>query len=235
VGLEEWNVNPKILYTVRMSGKESAAETPPLTRKGRATRERIVLAAAQLTYERGVAGTSIEDVQVVARASGSQMYHYFRDKTDLVHAVIAKQTDAVLGGQETLLARLDTLEGLRAWRDFVVDYQRLTNCKGSCPLGSLASELAEADATAREHLADAFARWAGSIADGLRAMKCRGELRADADPDRLAFALLAATQGGILLTNTMRDLGPLECALDTVIDRVASLMTTGEGSDRSAG
>ena len=205
----------------------------PFTRKGQMTRNRIVAAAAQLTYDRGVAGTSIEDVQVAARASGSQMYHYFRDKADLIRAVIAQQTDAVLGNQEALLAQLDTLEGLRAWRDFIVDYRRTLHRWGACPLGSLAVELAESDAAARADLATAFARWAESIARGLRTMQRRGELRADADPNRLAFALLAAAQGGMLLTQTMRDLAPLEYALDTMIDSIASLMTVVH-SDTSA-
>jgi TetR/AcrR family transcriptional repressor of nem operon len=209
-----------------MKCTESATGIAPPTRKGRATRERIVDAAAQLTYDRGVAGTSIEDIQAAAHASGSQMYHYFRDKSDLVRAVIAKQTDVVLGVQEPLLARLDSLEGLRAWRDFIVEYRKMTNCASPCPLGSLASELAGSDETAREDLAAAFTRWAGSIADALHLMKHRGELRAEAEPDRLAFALLAAAQGGMLLTTTMRDLRPLECALDTAIDHIASLIVT---------
>jgi TetR/AcrR family transcriptional repressor of nem operon len=216
-----------MLYTPIMNGQETSS--PPITRKGRATRDRIVAAAARLTYDRGVAGTSIEDVQIAANASGSQMYHYFRNKAELVRAVILRQTDTVLGGQESLLSNLDSLEGLYAWRDFIVDHRRALNCTGACPLGSLASELAESDAIARADLAAAFSRWAAAIALGLRRMQSRGDLQADAEPDRLAFALLAAAQGGLLLTQAMRDLVPLEAALDTVIAQVASLMTPARG------
>jgi Mg-chelatase subunit ChlI len=42
-----------------------------LTAKGRATRARIIDAAAQLTYENGAANTSFEDVRKAAKASGS--------------------------------------------------------------------------------------------------------------------------------------------------------------------
>jgi hypothetical protein len=42
------------------SGTTSVAE---LTAKGRANRDRIVSAAADLMFERGVAGTSVQDVQ----------------------------------------------------------------------------------------------------------------------------------------------------------------------------
>jgi Bacterial regulatory proteins, tetR family len=40
-------------------------------------RARIIGAAARLIYERGVAGTTLEDVRTAAEASGSQVSHYF--------------------------------------------------------------------------------------------------------------------------------------------------------------
>jgi AcrR family transcriptional regulator len=46
-------------------------------------------------YENGAANTSFEDVRKAAKASGSQMSHYFADKRSLIRAVIAHQSDAV--------------------------------------------------------------------------------------------------------------------------------------------
>jgi TetR/AcrR family transcriptional regulator, transcriptional repressor for nem operon len=194
-----------------------------LTSKGRATRERIVAAAADLMFERGVAGTSLLDVQQAALVSGSQLYHYFGDKASLVLAVIAWQAETVLGRQQPWLCRLDSLQGIRAWRDYVVSTMRRRECRGGCHIGSLASELADLDPAARSDLAAAFERWIAAIRDGLQAMQDRGELRADADVTRLACALMAAVQGGLLLAKARRDVAPLEAALDTVIDQIASL------------
>jgi AcrR family transcriptional regulator len=196
---------------------------PRLTRKGQATRERILAASARLMFEHGVAGTSTEDVQAAAGVSTSQIYHYFGDKRMLVRAVIAYQTEAVLGVQQPLLSRLDSLDALRAWRDFVVELQRRHGCAGGCPIGSLGSELADSDPEARAEVAAGFARWEHAIRDGLRAMHSRGELRADVDADVLALATLAALQGGLLLTQIRRDTRALEAALDTVVDHIASL------------
>ena len=124
-----------------------------VTQKGRATRDRIVAAAANLMYIRGVAGTSTEDVQLAAGVSASQIYHYFADKRSLTRAVIGYQTDAILGIQEPALARLDDLDALRAWADSIVAFQRNNDFRGGCPLGTLANELAESDTDAREDLA----------------------------------------------------------------------------------
>jgi AcrR family transcriptional regulator len=194
-----------------------------LTSKGRATRERIVTAAADLMFEQGVAGTSLQDVQQAARVSGSQLYHYFGDKASLVHAVIAWQGETVLGRQQPWLCRLDSVAGLRAWRDYVVSTMRRRECRGGCHIGSLASELSDLDPAARSDLAAAFQRWISAIRDGLHAMQDRGELRADADVTRLAYALMAAVEGGLLLAKAQRDVAPLEAALDTVISYIASL------------
>src|SRR5580658_4846780 len=195
-----------------------------LTPKGRATRDRIVSAAADLMFEQGVAGTSLQDVQRAARVSGSQMYHYFGDKASLVHAVIAWQGESVLGRQWPWLSRLDSLQGIRAWRDYAVSTMRRRECRGGCLIGSLASELSDLDPAARSDLAAAFQRWISAVRDGLQVMQDRGELRADADVHRLACALMAAMEGGLLLAKAQRDVAPLEAALDTMIDHIASLM-----------
>src|SRR5258708_34478567 len=64
----------------------------------------------------GVSGTTIEGVRAAAGVSSSQVYPYFKDKKALVEAVIEYQTETIGGGQGPMLAALDTLEGLRAWR-----------------------------------------------------------------------------------------------------------------------
>jgi TetR/AcrR family transcriptional repressor of nem operon len=199
---------------------EGGRDGPRLTPKGRATRERILAAASELMFERGVAGTSTEDVRIAAGVSSSQLYHYFTSKQQLVQAVIGYQTEAVLDAQQPLLSRLDSFAALDAWRDLIVGLQKARHCVGGCPIGSLASEVADSDPEARKELVAGFARWEGAIRDGLTAMRDRGELRPDADPARLAMAVLAALQGGLLLTQTRRDTAALEAGLDTTLDRI---------------
>jgi TetR/AcrR family transcriptional regulator, transcriptional repressor for nem operon len=196
-----------------------------LTRKGLATRTRIVEAAAELMFRHGVAGTSNEDVLAAAHVSNSQLYHYFPDKNALVHAVIEHQADGVIDGQRPLLDQLDSLAAFRQWRDMLVDLQRQRHCEGGCPLGSLSSELAETDEPARTALAASFDRWEAPIREGLRRMRDRGELHDDTDVDRLALGILAALQGGLLLTQAKRDVGPLEAALDLAIGQISNHLT----------
>ena len=194
-----------------------------LTRRGQQTRRRIVAAAAELMFENGVAETTLEDIRAAAGVSGSQVYHYFEDKQALVRAVIDYQADTVLDTQGDRLDHLDTVPGLRAWRDFIVDHQRRLGCRGGCPIGALGAEVAETDTAARVAAARALRRWEGRIRAGLQVMHTRGDLAPGTDPEQLALATLAALQGGLLMAQLERDTRPLEAALDTMLDRIQSL------------
>ncbi len=104
-----------------------ASVRPRLTPKGERTRARIVEKAAALIHERGVAATTLEDVKVAAEVSGSQMYHYFPDKNELVQAVIDYQADTIVNNNRHALGSAKAVE---AWRDMVVTGVRHNQGKG---------------------------------------------------------------------------------------------------------
>jgi TetR/AcrR family transcriptional regulator, transcriptional repressor for nem operon len=205
-----------------MASEQSISATR-LTPKGQATRERILQAAAALIFQRGVAAVTTLDVRRAAGVSGSQLDHYFGDKDSLVRAVIALQADDVVHvHQMPELERLDSFAVLERWAQLNIERLEHNRCEGGCSFGSLAGELAECDERFRTDLATGFDRWEQLFRDGLTLMCDRGELRPDADPERLTYALMAALQGGMLLAQTARDTTPLRAALDSVLDYLRS-------------
>jgi TetR/AcrR family transcriptional regulator, transcriptional repressor for nem operon len=189
-------------------------DRPKLTAKGARTRARIVEAAAALIHDRGVASTTLEDVKVAAEVSGSQLYHYFPDKNELVQAVIDYQAEAIVSRNREALA---SASGVEAWRDMVITAARRTKAKGGCQLGSLVGQLAESDPEARTLIAAGFDEWAAAIGDGLRTLLADGQLPAGVDPDDLALTLLATLQGGLLLAQAQQSSGPFETAVNTLL------------------
>jgi TetR/AcrR family transcriptional regulator, transcriptional repressor for nem operon len=189
----------------------------PATAKGRATRDRVVDAACDLVFERGVAALNLDDVRQATATSKSQLYHYFADRSDLVRAVVVRQGERVLGLHQSALESVDGWAGLSAWRDFVVSLAADAGCHGGCPVGSLANELAEVDDVARLRLVEIFDDWEVMLTEALRRMVARGELVPGADVEGLALALLASLQGGLLLAKTRRDLRCVEVALDAAL------------------
>src|SRR5579862_388800 len=187
-------------------------ERPRLTAKGARTRARIVEEAAALIHERGVAGTTLEDVRVAAEVSGSQMYHYFPDKNDLVQAVIDYQADTIVNRNRHALS---SANGVEAWRNMVITAAKRTKARGGCQLGSLVGQLAESDPEARALIAAGLDQWAAAISDGLRSGHADGKLPSGIDPDDLATTLLATLQGGLLLAQVQQSPRPIETAVNT--------------------
>jgi TetR/AcrR family transcriptional repressor of nem operon len=188
--------------------------TTPATDKGRATRERILQAAAELVAKKGAAGMSLDDVRARTGASRSQLYHYFADRDDLVRTVIDVAANAVIDVQGDLLGHLDSWSGIDRWFDALVQFQVDRQARGGCPIGSLVGQLAERDVGAREALAAGLDRWEAHLREGLTRMHALGKLRRDADPSALATATMASIQGGLLLTQVRRDARQLRIALD---------------------
>ncbi|MFF4305348.1 TetR/AcrR family transcriptional regulator [Streptomyces sp. NPDC001601] len=191
-----------------------------LTERGRVTRERILRAAADMMYVRGVSATTLDEVRAASGTSKSQLYRHYPDKDALVRDVVALQAAELLKRQHQLLQRLNSLRGLERWRDVLIEHNALRNGAYGCPLGSLASELADQDEEAREALARHFDTWEGLLEAGLERMKDSGVLRPDADAEELATGLMAALQGGYLLAQTAQDVKPMRIALDMAIGHV---------------
>jgi TetR/AcrR family transcriptional repressor of nem operon len=201
--------------------------TPRFTRKGHATRARIVDVAARLMFERGIAGTSIDEVRNTASVSGSQISHYFHDKRDLTRKVISARRDDVREfHSQPRLGALDSLEALQAWADANIADINAVYRQGGCVYGSLAGELVEADAEIHGDLAAGYDQWLELFRDGIAEMRRRGDLRPDADPRHLAVSLVAAHQGGALLTYITNDPEPLRAAVNAAVDYVRSFAPT---------
>jgi hypothetical protein len=88
----------------------------------------------------------------------------------------------------------------------------------------LANELDETDEVTRADLVNAFERWEAPIRNGLARMQERGHLSPDADVPSLATAMLAAIQGGLLLTQLRRSTEPFKSVTDAVIAHIETFV-----------
>jgi TetR/AcrR family transcriptional repressor of nem operon len=197
--------------------KPGKANTRRLTVRGAAMRERIVSAAADLVWAQGAGQTSLDDVMEKSGASKSQLHH-FADKDALLREAAALQTKRVLATHGQLLDSLDSLDALRRWRDAVLALNR----QDGCPLGALVYQLPQSAKRARTVVGDGFETWRMQVEKGLVKMRDRGELSRDASPADIALAVLAALQGGLLLSKGEKSNRPLEVAFEMALAYVAA-------------
>lgn len=93
----------------------SAMKSAPSTDRRRATFERILDAASELFYLRGVRATCLDQIIAASGTGKGQLYHYFAEKDDLVLAVIERQIARVLAAQQRLISALDSWANIDAW------------------------------------------------------------------------------------------------------------------------
>ncbi|MFG2050876.1 TetR/AcrR family transcriptional regulator [Micromonospora sp. NPDC048935] len=191
--------------------------TRALTRKGEATRARIVAGAAAEIRERGVDEVRLEDVMAHTGTSKGQLFHYFPDgKEELLLAVAQHEADQVLVDQEPMLSNLTSWPAWLAWRDRLVERYLAQGVK--CPLNGLLGQTGRRAPAAQAIVTALMWRWQAAITEGIRHMQSTGDIAARVDADRAAAALLAGIQGGVLLLLSTGKIDHLEAVLDLTID-----------------
>jgi TetR/AcrR family transcriptional regulator, transcriptional repressor for nem operon len=194
-----------------------------LTTRGAKTRARIVAAAAELMYVQGVGATTLDEVLAASGASKSQLYHHFDGKDALVRAVVDHVGRRVIEREREALSHVSTIRGLRRWRDSLVQTNALRHGAYGCSLGSLASEVSDHDALARQTLSQLFGEWQGLLASVLRRLQGGGVLPTEVSVDLLATGLMAALQGGYMLAQTEHDVTPMATSIDMALAHIESL------------
>ena len=192
----------------------------PITRRGRDSKARIVSAAAQLMYERGVSATTLEEILAASGTGKSQFYHYFADKDALIVEVLSHQLEGILDDQSRFA--LDSWAGIAAWFETMIELHETRGRLRGCPLGSIAAQAVEQSEALRLSAAGAFARWESSLAAAFESMRRSGELDENADPNALAETVIATVQGGYLLSSIKRDAGPMRGALQAGLEHLKS-------------
>ena len=194
-----------------------------LTARGAKTRERIVTAAADLMYVRGIGATTLDDVLAASGVSKSQLYRHFANKDEVVRAVIELMGEQVIQRERNALGGVSTMADLRRWRDALVKNNALRHGAYGCALGSFASEVADQDDVARRTLLALFAEWKDLLAGAIRRLQENGTLPPGAPVDELATGLLGALQGGYVLAQTARDVTPMATSIDMALTHIESL------------
>src|ERR1700721_519709 len=181
-----------------------------LTAKGRATRDRILQVAAELILREGLSTLNMDALRRAASVSGSQLAHYFTDKSALIRAVIRRQIGVVLDfHRQPKLRDLDSFDDFERWIDLNMRYLRRIGTSGGTPTyHALTAQLAKSDDATRATLAAGYWQWVELLESAIQQMKDRGVLMSSADPRRLALVIISAHQGGATLAFTYREEWP---------------------------
>ncbi|WP_349865705.1 TetR/AcrR family transcriptional regulator [Leifsonia sp. WHRI 6310E] len=183
-------------------------------------RSRMVDGAIRLLATRGLAGTSFSEVLEVTGAPRGSIYHHFPGgKDELIAAAVDRSA-------ENAVALLDQRAGEPADRvaELFLDTWRLLLTRSGFEAGcALVAVTVDADTDVlRELAAAAFTAWRGHLAELLT----RGGLPAET-AQRTATLLLAAAEGGVILSRATQDLEPFDTVASALLDQVRAGLTPG--------
>jgi len=191
-----------------------------------ATRQRIVMTAMELFWEKGFQSTSIADILSRSQVHSGSLYHFFPGKQDVLAAVLEAYRDGI---EQWLLQPAwsgvdDPIERVFALLDGYRTQLVTTDCTYGCPIGSLALELHEPDPRIRELLSTNFIQWVDAIE---RCLDEAGDrLPSDLDRPRLAEFTLTVMEGAIMQARTYRDIASFDRNIAVLREHFDMLMET---------
>lgn len=167
--------------------------------KGELTRQRIVELAAPIFNQRGFAGCSMQDVMDATGLEKGGLYRHFSSKEELAAEAFrfAIESSAKLRaeGLESFSSALGKLRYVV--RQFV---ELPSPTPGGCPLMNTAVDADDGNPALRKLAVQAVTNWKARLAaiveDGIR----RREIRKGTDPRRVANTMIAALEGGLMIS-----------------------------------
>ena len=168
-------------------------------------RERMLESAVSLIAERGVSGTSVDEVLAVSGAPRGSVYHHFPGgRAQLVQEAVelagTSIGDLVRGaGDADPAAVFDAF--LASWREAL----RASDYRAGCPVLAVAIESRDGTTTLVDTARATFDEWREALGEMLR--------RGGASPARarrLATLVVAAVEGAVVLSRAERTLKPLD-------------------------
>ena len=182
------------------------------------TRGLLLQAAFWEMYRSGFQAASLDAILRETGVTKGALYHHFRSKAALAHAVI----DEVIG-QHVARRWTDVLDGTD---DPIAALQALFRGKAAetpeeevmlgCPLNNLALEMSPVDEGFRTHLQKLFNRWRSRLAYALVRGQEAGTVRPDRDANQVASFIIASVEGSLDLAKAAQSLDVLGDNMDTL-------------------
>jgi AcrR family transcriptional regulator len=181
------------------------------------TRERIIQASSALFMERGYRASGLKQISAASAAPIGSLYHFFPGgKEELAAETLRSSGAAYQQLVETVFdSAPDIVTGVKDCFDGAAEVLRATDYADACPIATVALEVASSDDHLRRVTATIFDSWLESAATRLE--------RAGVNPSRaheLATVLVAALEGGFLLSRAAKDTAPMHAIGRAMVELV---------------
>lgn len=184
-------------------------------RKGTITRERIIMQAAELFNQQGYAGSSVSDIMRVTGLRKGGIYNHFGSKDELaleafdyaINRMRRKYAEAIKG-KTSAIDQLIAIVSI--YRNIVED----PPLKGGCPLLNTAIESDDTHPALRDKAREAMDQFLKFIRIVINRGKRKGEILSSVDEASVSVYIVAAMEGGVMISQLYRDSGYMRHTLE---------------------
>jgi AcrR family transcriptional regulator len=173
------------------------------------TKDRIVIASAELFRRQGYNGTGLKQIVAEAQAPFGSIYHHFPGgKDELAEEVIRRSGAFYLLLFEVIMDPApDVVTGVRDFFAGAAETLRSTDYADACPIAVVALEVASTNDPLRQATADVFDSWLVELQGRFAAAGV------PADEVRpLAITVIAGLEGAFLFSRAMRTTEAMDAA-----------------------
>ncbi|WP_205710947.1 TetR/AcrR family transcriptional regulator [Isoptericola sp. BMS4] len=180
--------------------------------------ERVLSAVQAAFWDKGYAGTSLEDLLVASGLGKGSLYGAFGDKKSLFLRVLRMYDEA---NDQMLRRRLEHAErGVDVIRGFMTGPVRDPSgeqARRGCLLANTAMELSVSVAEVAAEARHSYASTTAVLADAVRRAQREGDVAPRLDPDVTARAVLAGQLGLIVLGRVGQDPAALSAMAEALL------------------
>lgn len=171
--------------------------------KGTETRERIVEYAQQIATRDGLEGLSIGSLATDLSLSKSGLFAHFGSKEALEVAVVEEAARQFV--QEVMVPALRQPRGEPRIRALFERWLAWGARPGGCFFVGATAELDDRPGPPRDALVQTCKDWIDALATAVRIAVAEGHLRAEVEPDQVAFELYGIMMGSHTFSRFLRD------------------------------
>lgn len=184
------------------------------------TKERLVVAGAELFCVHSYQGTGINDILKACNVPKGSFYNHFASKEDFALAVVAFHREAT---DEFLVENLwnESFAPLERISAFITAFNQgvINSCFSvGCPLGTMAQEMASLSEPLRTALNTVFQIYVDSLSACIQAGQQQGTINAGLDPAMTATFIMSSLEGGVVMAKTCQNDEPLRGAHHLIVD-----------------
>ena len=181
--------------------------------KAERTRQFIIEQAAPIFNEKGIAGTTINDIMLATKMAKGGLYGHFESKEEMSAAIVdhllakmASKVSSIVAKEKTASAKLYAM--LDFYKDPLAPY-----CQGGCPLVNFGVEADDTNPNIKEKIGDRMLTTQKYIASIVKQGIVDGEFRADFDADTFGVKMFAMVEGATIVSRVIGDASQMRTIL----------------------